>query len=257
MQPSRLLANGVDPSAHRRAEKSSLESQAANSFEVVGREWFDKQKTTWADTHTVKQLWMLEKNLLPWLGSRPIAVITPTELLTALRRVEGRGAIETAKRVKQVAGQVFRYAVATGRAEQDPSQDLRGALAPPVKTHLAAITEPAKVGPLLRALDTYQGTPVVRSAFQLAPLVFTRPGELRQARWIEVDLEAGEWRIPADAHEESPASHRSAGRQGCNGNLQCAVGELGFEDAPAHLIDFHKAQSGECARREPLLIEFS
>jgi integrase len=141
---------------------------------------------------------MLEKNLFPWLGGRPVSAITPTELLTTLRRVEARGAIETAKRVKQVAGQVFRYAVATGRADRDPSQDLKGALAPVVKTHLAAITEPARVGPLLLALDDYRGTPVVRAALRLAPLVFTRPGELRQARWSEVDLDGAEWRIPAE-----------------------------------------------------------
>lgn len=193
-----LLTDGIDPAAHRKAVKSSVETQAANSFEVVGREWFAKQCPTWADTHAVKQLWMLEKNLYPWIGTRPVSVITPIELLSVLRKVEGRGAVETAKRVKQVAGQVFRFAVATGRAERDPSQDLKGALASPVKKHLAAITDPERVGPLLLALDGYHGTPVVRAALQLAPLVFTRPGELRQARWSEIHWEDAEWRIPAE-----------------------------------------------------------
>lgn len=194
----KLLADGVDPSAHRKAVKTSRETKAANSFEVVGREWYDRQRPIWSDVHSVKQKWMLEKNLFPWIGSRPIADISPTELLTTLRRTESRGALETAKRVKQVAGQVFRYAVATGRAERDPSRDLNGALSPVIKTHLAAITEPARVGPLLLALDGYQGTPVVRAALKLAPLVFTRPGELRQARWAEMDLDGAEWRIPAE-----------------------------------------------------------
>jgi integrase len=146
---------------------------------------------------------MLEKNLFPWIGVRPVSDISPTALLTTLRRTESRGALETAKRVKQVAGQAFRYAVATGRAESDPSRDLNGALSPVVKTHLAAITEPARVGPLLLALDGYQGIPIVRAALKLAPLVFTRPGELRQARWSEMDLDGAEWRIPIDATSAS------------------------------------------------------
>ena len=141
---------------------------------------------------------MLSKNLNPWLGHRPIAEITAPELLSVLRRIESRGALETAKRTKQVAGQVFRFAVATGRAERDPSQDLKEALAAPVKKHLAAVTEPKAVGRLLIALDGYEGTPVVRAALKLAPLTFVRPGELRNAEWSEIDLEAMEWRIPGE-----------------------------------------------------------
>ena len=192
------LRNGIDPSEWRRLRKTLRHESSANSFSAVALEWFAKQKSAWAETHCTKVTWMLEKNLFPWIGSRPIAEITPPELLTTLRRVEERGAIETAKRVKQIAGQVFRFAIATGRAQHDPSQDLRGALAVPVKRHLAAITDPKAVGPLLLALDGYHGSNVVRAALRLAPLTFVRPGELRQARWAEIDFDASEWRIPAE-----------------------------------------------------------
>jgi integrase len=132
------------------------------------------------------------------LGQRPISEITAPELLAVLRRIESRGAIETAKRTKQVAGQVFRFAVATGRTERDPSQDLKDALAASVKKHLAAITEPKAVGPFLCALDAYQGTPIIRAALQMAPLTFVRPGELRNAQWSEINFDTAEWRIPAE-----------------------------------------------------------
>jgi integrase len=141
---------------------------------------------------------MQRRDLLPWLGSRPISAITPPELLAALRRIEARGAVDTTKRARIVAGQVFRYAVATGRAERDPTPDLRGAIAPAVKQHLAAITDPREAGKLLLAIDHYVGTPVVRAALRLAPLTFVRPGELRHARWRDFDLDGGEWQIPAE-----------------------------------------------------------
>lgn len=189
-----LLARGIDPSQYRKTEKLRQSESAENSFEVVGLEWYAKQRPIWSEVHATKTLWMLEKNLFPWLGSRPVSEITSPELLATLRRIENRGAHDTAKRARQVAGQIFRYAVATGRAERDPSLDLRGALAASVKTHFPAITDPKAVGPLLQALDAYQGTPVVRAALRLAPLTFVRPGELRKALWSEIDLEAAEWR---------------------------------------------------------------
>jgi integrase len=198
MQAREKLRNGIDPSELRRLRKTAQHESSANSFSAIALEWFAKQKPAWAETHRTKVKWMLEKNLFPWTGSRPIAEITPPELLTTLRRIEGRGAIETAKRVKQVAGQVFRFAIGTGRAQRDPSQDLRGALTAPVKRHLAAITDPKAVGPLLLALNGYNGSDVVRGALRLAPLTFVRPGELRQARWTEIDFEAMEWRLPAE-----------------------------------------------------------
>jgi integrase len=192
------LRDGIDPSELRRVTKSSKMEAAANSFQAVGLEWFTKQSRLWSEKHAVKTRWMLEKNLFPWLGSRPISIITPPELLATLRRIESRGAYDTANRAKQVSGQVFRYAVATGRAERDPSQDLRGALTASVTTHLAAITDPKAVGPLLNALDAYQGTPIVRAALRLASLTFVRPGELRKALWGEIDLDTAEWRIPSE-----------------------------------------------------------
>jgi integrase len=194
----RLLADGVDPSAHRQAAAASREADVAYTFEIVAREWFEKQKPRWAATHVVKTMWILEHTLFPYIGLRPIADVSPLDLLGALRRTESRGALETARRARGVAGQVLRYAVATGSAERDSSQDLRGALAAPNKKHLAAVTEPEAVGRLLLAMDGYRGSAVVAAALRLAPLTFVRPGELRQARWAEMDLEGAEWRIPAE-----------------------------------------------------------
>ena len=140
----------------------------------------------------------LEKDLFPWLGKRPIAEVKAPELLAVLRRIESRGAQETAHRAMQNCGQVFRYAVATGRAERDPTGDLRGALPPSKEKHHASILEPKRVAELLRAIDSYQGFFATKCALQLAPLVFVRPGELRQAQWPEIDLDKSEWRIPAE-----------------------------------------------------------
>jgi integrase len=191
----KLIADGVDPSLHRQAKKKATEVKAANSFEVVAREWFGRYSANWAQSHSKTVMRRLERDIFPWLGSRPIAEITAPELLAVIRKVEGRGALETSHRELNICGQVFRYAVATGRAERDPSSDLRGAL-PPVKTrHLAAITDPSRVGELLRMIDNYQGGLVVRCALRLAPLIFVRPGELRHARWKEIDLEGAEWRF--------------------------------------------------------------
>ena len=136
----------------------------------------------------------MERDLFPHLGNRPLKEITPPELLAVLRKIETRGALESAKRTKQIAGQIFRYGVATGRCERDPAQDLNGALATPVKQHLSAITDSKLVGPLLNALDDYQGTAVVKAALRLAPLTFVRPGELRKAKWPEIDFDKAEWR---------------------------------------------------------------
>jgi len=186
------LAAGIDPMAKRAALKASRIADA-ETFEVIAREWFAKYQPTWADSHAQKIIQRLEKDLFPWLGSRPIREINAPDLLAVLRRIEGRGALDTAHRAHQNCSQVFRYAVATGRCDRDPSADLRGAL-PPVKgSHFAALLEPKAIGALLRDIDSYQGSFVVKSAMQLAPLVFVRPGELRQAEWRDIDLERGEW----------------------------------------------------------------
>ena len=189
----KLLANDVDPSEARKASKAAGVERAANSFEVVAREWFAKYETTWSPSHAIRTIRRLEMDIFPWLGGKPIADITAPLLLDTIRRIEKRGALETAHRTLSNCGQVFRYAVVTGRAERDPSGDLKGALPPVRGTHFAAVTEPDKVGEILRAIDGYQGTIVVCSALRLAPLVFVRPGELRHAQWDDIDLDAAEW----------------------------------------------------------------
>ena len=192
----RQIAAGIDPGLARKAEK--LARAGAESFEAVAREWHGKFSPTWVSSHGDRILRRLENDLFPWLGSRPIADIKAPELLAVLRRIESRGAQETAHRAMQNCGQVFRYAVATGRAERDPTGDLRGALPPPKEKHHASIIEPKRIGELLRAIDDYEGYFVTKSALRLAPLVFVRPGELRRAQWPEIDLDKGEWRIPAE-----------------------------------------------------------
>jgi integrase len=208
----KLLANDVDPAENRKQQKAAKAERAANSFEAVAREWIAKNTPTWAATHTSKIVRRLEMYVFPWLGGRPIAEINAPELLAMARRIEGKGALETAHRALQNCGQVFRYAVATGRAERDPTGDLRGALQPVKSSHMAAITEPHKVAELLRTLDGYQGTLTVRCALQLAPLVFVRPGELRTAAWADIDLDAVEWRFTASKTRTGhivPLSHQA------------------------------------------------
>ncbi len=190
----KLLADGVDPGANRKAQKAAKLASAADSFEVIGREWFARFVPTWAETHSSKIIQRLEKDVFPWLGSRPIAEITAPELLTVLRRIEDRGALDTALRAKQNCGQIFRYAVASGRAERDPSGDLRGALAPVRHENFPALTDPVQVAELLRAIEAFRGTFIVKCALQLAPILFVRPGELRTAEWTGFDLDKAEWR---------------------------------------------------------------
>lgn len=188
------LAAGIDPSAKRKAEKVARADDAANTFEAIAREWFAQFSPSWAKSHAGKVIRRIERDLLPWIGTQPISMITAPELLRCLRRIEERGALETAHRALQNTSQVFRFAVATGRAERDPSVDLRGALAPWRPEHYPTVLDPAQIGGLLRKIDAYSGRLVVRSALKLAPLVFVRPGELRTARWADMDLESGEWR---------------------------------------------------------------
>ncbi len=190
----KMLANEIDPGANRKAQKAAKVERAANSFEVVAREWFAKQVPTWSAIHANRVIARFQRDIFPWLGGRPIAEITAPELLGVIQRIEKRGALETAHRAMSNCSQVFRYAVATGRAVRDPSFDLRGALPPVKASHFAAQTEPYKVAPLLRAFDAYQGSPQVMCALRLAPLVFVRPGELRNAQWKDIDFDKAEWR---------------------------------------------------------------
>ncbi|OOZ73778.1 integrase [Solemya velum gill symbiont] len=194
----KLLRNNIDPSEHKKAQKATQQDQTENGFETIALEWYNKFKSSWSESHAKRVLAGLKNNVFPYIGHRPISQITAPELLAVLRRLEDREALETAHRTKQKCGQVFRYAVATGRAERDPSQDLKGALPPTrVRSHPSPKT-PNEIAGLLRAIDGYTGTVETRCALRLLPLVFVRPGELRHAEWSEIDLEKQEWRIPAD-----------------------------------------------------------
>jgi hypothetical protein len=193
----RKVAAVIDPGELRKVEAIALIESTENTFEAIAREWFGLFSKQWVPDHADKIIRRLELNVFPWIGTRPVKAITAPELLAVLRRMESRGANETAHRALQVCGRVFRFAVATGRAERDPSRDLSGALAPTKEKHLASITDPEEVGSLLRAIDSYDGSWITRCALRLAPLVFVRPGELRAAQWTEFDFEKAEWRIPA------------------------------------------------------------
>lgn len=192
----RLLSQDppVDPGETRKAQKAARAERDENSFEVVAREWHSKNAASWTGSHGGRILRRLELDIFPWIGGKAVADITPPDLLAAVRRIEARGALETAHRALQNCGQVLRYAVATGRADRDASSDLRGALPPVRKSHLAAVTEPDKVAPMLRVFDGYEGSFIVKCALRLAPLVFVRPGELRKAEWKDIDLDKAEWR---------------------------------------------------------------
>ncbi|MGB5097470.1 MAG: integrase arm-type DNA-binding domain-containing protein [Porticoccaceae bacterium] len=188
------LADGIDPVEQRRAEKTA---RGTDTFEAVAREWLENQaKVLAAETLRLTRR-RFETWVFPIIGAQPMRALEPPELLRLLRRIEAKGKHETASRVRQRIGQVFRYAIATGRADRDPTADLKGALIPAATQHRAAITTPAEFGALLRAIDGYSGQPASRAALRLAPLTFVRPGELRMARWPEIDLEAAIWRIPS------------------------------------------------------------
>ena len=193
----KLLANDVDPATAKKVQKAAKAALSENSFELVAREWHTKNLHNWKQSNADKLLNLLQNDIFPWLGKRPVGEITAPELLQTIRRIEGRGVLETAHRTRALCGQIFRYAVATGRAQRDPAGDLRGALPAVKHKHHASITDPKAIGQLLRDIAGYSGTFVVKCAFRLSPLVFLRAGELRQAEWAEIDLDKAEWRIPA------------------------------------------------------------
>lgn len=192
-----LLAEGIDPSLAKQDERQARSAAAQQTFEVVAKQWMEKiAPTRTASTQEKVQRW-LDQNLIPVIGKKPIAEIKPRDVLAAMQKMEARGAVESAHRVKQLCGQIFRFAVALDLVERDVTVDLRGALAPTVRRNFSAITEPKRVGALMRAIYDYHGFPPAVAALKLAPLVFVRPGELRAAEWAEFDLDAAEWRIPA------------------------------------------------------------
>lgn len=187
-----LLADSIDPGEQRKAEK--IANSRINSFEVVAREWFTKHSANWSLDHAAQVMRRLENDVFPVIGSKPVKDIQPPELLSMIRIIEDRGALETAHRTLGNCGQIFRYAIAIGSIKIDPSANLRGALIPSKGTHFAAVTEPRQIAGILRMIDGYQGTLAVRCALRLAPRVFVRPGELRRAEWADIDLEKAEWR---------------------------------------------------------------
>ncbi len=193
----KMLATGIDPGANRKAVKAVGEERAANTFAAIAAEWFEQNEHTMTPGTLRRDRRVIERHLNPWIGNTAIAEVSPPALLSALRRVETAGIVETAHRARGLASRLFRYAIATGRAERNPATELIGALKSKKARHFASVTEPDQVAVLLRAMHGYAGTPIVVAALKLAPLVFVRPGELRTARWADIDLDAGEWRYTA------------------------------------------------------------
>ena len=190
------LAAGIDPGAHKKAVKEAAAAVNKSSFEVVAREWFEKNSPKWALSNSSRIIARLENDLFPSLGQMSVSEIKAPDILKAVQRIADRGTLDTAHRALQNCSQILRYAVATGRAEQDVAAFLRGALPPAQGKHYPTITEPRKIGELLRAIDGYEGYFPVACALKLMPLVFVRPGELRLAEWAEFDFGVNEWRIP-------------------------------------------------------------
>jgi integrase len=189
----KLLALGINPKQHRKEEKALKKLNSENSFEVVAREWWKSHMTNKADSHKEKVIRRFELYLFPWIGNQAISTLTAPQVLEVIKRIEKQNILETAHRTLQTAGQVFRYAVQTGRAVRDVSADLKGALPARNVKHMAAFTEPKDVAELLRAFDAFNGTLTVQCAIRLAPLVFVRPSELRMAKWADIDLENATW----------------------------------------------------------------
>lgn len=193
----RLRRDGADPVQQRKIAKLANKASSATTFEAVAREFHSKERSVWSATYAEKWLRLMERDLFPWLGALPLAELTAPMLLTALQRVEARGAHDTAHALRQYAGQTFRYGIRTGRCDRNPAADLRGALRPLVVRHMGALLDPVKAGDLMRDLHAYAGQPVTRAALLLSALTFQRPGNIRAMEWAEIDAEAALWTIPA------------------------------------------------------------
>jgi integrase len=189
----RLLVNGIDPSEHKKQQKQEYIAEHVNTFETVAREWYHKNLDSWTQSYSDRTKRRLERDVFPWIGKTPVANVTAPDLLAVARRIDDRGARETAHRILNICSQIFRYAVANGLADRDITTDLKGAIPPSRGIHFAAVTEPQRIGEILRMFDDYRGSLVVRCALKLAPLVFVRPGELRQAKWSDIDFDNAQW----------------------------------------------------------------
>ncbi|MBV8270944.1 MAG: integrase arm-type DNA-binding domain-containing protein [Cupriavidus sp.] len=188
------LADGIDPGEAKKADQRAAKLAANNSFEAVARDWLDERKSTVEEAQHIKTLARLVNDVFPWIGKRPITQIDAPEILAVLKRIDSRGARFSAHRVRSEISRVFRYAIKEGKAKADPAKDLIGAIPPAAPTHFASITDPVKVGEMLRAFEGFSGTFPVLCALKLAPLLFVRPGELRKAEWGQIDLDRAEWR---------------------------------------------------------------
>ncbi len=194
----KTLREDIDPAVARKLKRLHQLEDGTNSFELLAREWFETHMSDKSKSHRDRTIRALERDLFPTLGNRPISQISPPELLAVLRKIQTRGAIETAHRAKQVCGQIFRFAISTGRAERDPSSDLKGALKPTQTKHHPAITNPKEVGKLMIAIDEYSGTATVKAALRLSSLLFCRPGEIRHMQWNEINWQESRWEIPTE-----------------------------------------------------------
>ena len=196
---ARKLINGnLDPVEVKKAQKLQLKAETDNTLRAVAAEWHEKLKSKWSANHADRKWHYLEKDVFPTFGNTPINNISPRELLTLLEKIQARGAIDVAHRIKGLCGEVFRYGIYTDRCDRDPTQDIKGVLIPKRNKHMATITNPKKVGELLRAIDGYDGDITTKFALKLTPYVMLRPGELRSAEWSEIDLAAKQWKIPAE-----------------------------------------------------------
>jgi integrase len=228
-----LIALGKDPSREKQREKVRARVLAADTFKAICDEYCEKRRRDgakgWAPATAIRSEYLLSL-VCGSIGKLPIGEIEPADVLTAIRRIEGKGKLESARRSLQLAGAVFRYAVATARLSSDPTRDLRGALTAPTVTHYGAITEAKKVGQLLRAIDDYEGSGITKLALQIAPHVFVRPGELRHAEWSEVDLDGGLWIIPAGKMKMRKARHIPLSRQAVDlfREVNAVTGPAGF-----------------------------
>lgn len=207
------LAAGIDPGENRKAVKASKAAEAINSFEAIAREWWEHKKDTWTPGHTGRTLTRLVNDVLPYLGAKPIDSINAKTLLEVIRRIESRGAIETAHRTNQVCESVFAFAIGTGRCENNPGSAIRGVLKPaPHQQNFARLKNTADIAALLIDIDTYKGSPILRAALKLLPLTFVRPGELAKVEWQDIDLDRALWTVPAHVKKQRAALKKDSTR---------------------------------------------